>query len=124
MLDTIADIAADPVSGIGTALGSSGVMAAVGWFFLRSKLDSIKTIWTRIDDIEEKIAKAKEEAMEKLAKAKEDAANVRLADAKEYATRSEVREAVEKMERHFDIRLNSFEVKLDQALALFQKRPI
>lgn len=114
----------DPISGLGTALGSSGAMAALGWLFLRSKLESLKAVWRRIDDLEEKIAKAKEDAMDKLAKAKEDAANVRLADAKEYATRSEVREAVEKMERHFDTRLNSFESKLDQALALFQKRPI
>ena len=111
MLETIADIAADPASSVGTALGSSGVMAAVGWFFLRSKLESIKTIWKKIDDLEEKIAKARE-----------DHAETRLQDAKEYATRGEVREAVEKMERHFDSRLNSFEGKLDQAIALFSKR--
>lgn len=100
MIESFADPAVvqhgtDAATAVGTSLGTSGVMAAFGWLFLRGKFDSLGLLWKKIDELRERVTAD------------------RLADAKEYATRAELTRVVEKLEVHFDKRFDTLESKLD-----------
>lgn len=87
--------ASDALSTIGTALGSSGAMAALGWLYIKSKLDGMSLLWKKLDEIRDRLE------------------TQRYQDAKDYATKDEVRKAVESLEQHIDKRLDALEKKLD-----------
>lgn len=86
----------DPTSAIGTSLSVSGVLALLGWMYLKGKFDSVGLLWRKYDELKDTLTAQ------------------RLADAKEYATRVEVASALDKLEVHIDKRFNALEDQIKE----------
>lgn len=98
----------DAASALGASLAASGGAGGLLWLFLRGKFDSLGILWKKLDALDKDTA-------EKVAKLGKEMTDNRLADSKEYATRTELTLALGKLEQHIDQRFNSLEVQIKGA---------